>query len=380
MTRVDPNILGGAKVLALLTDAGFLAYVVGGPVRNALLGEPVSDTDIATSARPEQVIELADRAGLKVVPTGIDHGTVTVVDGGEGFEVTTFRRDVETDGRRAVVAFADTIEEDALRRDFTMNALYADAEGRVLDPLGGLPDLMARKVRFIEDPSQRIREDYLRILRFFRFFAWYGKADDGLDADGLAACADLADGLGSLSKERIGAEVLKLLAAPDPSQSVAAMDQTGVLARILPGAQSAALPVLVHLENGLAPKALRRLAVLGGQKAAEHLRLSKTDARYLATIQKAVEAMTPSHEAGYRLGAEAAKDLILVRGALFETPIEPMDLKAVQVGADAKFPLKAMDLPHLSGKELGQALKSAEAAWIAAAFRLTADDLIAQLK
>jgi len=259
MTRVTGSWLDSEDtqaVMAVLEEAGHQALAVGGCVRNALLGVAVSDVDIATDARPERVMEIAAAAGLKAVPTGIDHGTVTVVANKVGHEVTTFRRDVETDGRRATVAYADRVEEDAHRRDFTMNALYARADGTVIDPLGGLPDLRARRVRFIDDPHDRIREDYLRILRFFRFHAWYGDPAAGLDPDGLAACAELSDGMDRLSRERIGAETRKLLAAPDPAPAVAAMAQAGVLIHVLPGANPQALPVLVHLERaaGVAPE------------------------------------------------------------------------------------------------------------------------------
>ena len=218
MTRVTGAWLtdpAAQQVCRVLTDAGHQAWFVGGCVRNALLGAPVADLDLTTDARPDVVIQLATAAGLKVIPTGIDHGTVTVIVKNTHFEVTTFSRDVATDGRRAVVAFANTMVEDARRRDFTMNALYAGPDGVVVDPLGGLPDLFARRVRFIEDADQRIREDYLRILRFFRFHAWYGA--DGLDANALAACAANIDGLASLSRERVTAELFKLLAAPDPA-------------------------------------------------------------------------------------------------------------------------------------------------------------------
>ena len=196
--------------------AGHAAYAVGGCVRNAAWA-PVTDVDIATSARPDAVIAWPKAAGLRAVPTGLAHGTVTLVTGGEGFEVTTFRRDVATDGRHAEVAFSDRIEDDAARRDFTMNALYADAAGQVLDPLGGLDDLRARRLRFVGDPARRIAEDYLRILRFFRFHAQYGDPDHGLDPDGLAACATGADGLARLSAERSRANCASLLAARDPA-------------------------------------------------------------------------------------------------------------------------------------------------------------------
>ena len=202
-----------------LTGAGYRALFVGGCVRNTLLGAPVDDIDIATDALPKAVMDLTGAAGLNAIPTGIDHGTITVVSAGLPHEITTFRRDVETFGRHAVVAFSTDVSDDARRRDFTMNALYADPSGQVIDPLGGLADLQARHVRFIENADQRIREDYLRILRFFRFHAWYGDAARGLDADGLAAVAANTDGLDSLSRERVWAELRKLLAAPDPAPS-----------------------------------------------------------------------------------------------------------------------------------------------------------------
>ncbi|NJM82736.1 MAG: CCA tRNA nucleotidyltransferase, partial [Tabrizicola sp.] len=245
---------GTQALCAALEEAGFRALFVGGCVRNAIIGAMVSDIDLATDARPEEVTRIAEAAGFKVIPTGIDHGTVTIIARSVPHEVTTFRQDVETDGRRATVAFATDIAEDAGRRDFTMNALYADRQGLVIDPLSGLPDLLARRVRFVGDPERRIREDYLRILRFFRFHAQYGDPEAGLDADGLAASASLADGIGGLSRERIGHEMRKLLAAPDPAPALAAMERSGILARILPGADGRAIAPLVDLEAGEPPR------------------------------------------------------------------------------------------------------------------------------
>ncbi|MGB3406471.1 MAG: CCA tRNA nucleotidyltransferase, partial [Jannaschia sp.] len=227
---------GTQAVMAMLSQAGHQALGVGGCVRNALLRRPVADVDIATDALPRQVMDLARTAGFGAIPTGIDHGTVTVVVAGAPFEVTTFRRDVETDGRHAVVVFSRDVAEDAARRDFTMNALYARADGTVIDPLEGLADLRAGVVRFIGDPVERITEDYLRILRFFRFTAWYGDPATGLQPEGLAACAEHADGLARISAERIGQEMCKLLGAADPAPAVAAMARAGILARVLPGA------------------------------------------------------------------------------------------------------------------------------------------------
>ncbi len=201
-----------AKVFAAFAKSAAELRVVGGATRNALLGRPISDIDLATPALPEVVTEIATKAGLAVHPTGIEHGTVTVVADGVAFEVTTLRRDVETDGRRAVVAFTDDWREDAMRRDFTINAIYVAPDGTIYDPVGGLADLKDQRVRFIGDANDRIREDYLRILRFFRFTAQYGQGRP--DPDGFAACTALKAGLTQLSSERVGAEIMKLLDAP----------------------------------------------------------------------------------------------------------------------------------------------------------------------
>ena len=365
-------------VCAMLEGAGHRALFVGGTVRNALMGIAPGDIDIATDALPETVVALAKAAGLRPVPTGIEHGTVTVVAHHEGIEVTTFRRDVSTDGRRATVAFSDRIEEDAARRDFTMNALYATPEGQVIDPLDGLPDLMARRVRFVGDPHARITEDFLRILRFFRFHAWYGDTDGGLDPEGLAACAALAEGIGRLSRERVGAEVKKLLSAPDPAPSVAAMAAAGVLARALPGAEATALAPLVHLEGDRAADPIRRLAVLGGTDVADTLRLGKGEARRLAAIRDGALEGTAAAELGYRIGAADAVSAGLVRAALTGTPPPPDAEAEAARGAAAVFPVRAADLmPALSGPALGRRMKELENRWVASGFALSRDDLLA---
>lgn len=365
-------------VFAALQADGHSAFAVGGCVRNALIGVPVTDVDIATDATPETVQTLVQAAALKPVPTGIDHGTITVVSGGTGYEVTTFRADTETDGRHAVVRFSTDMTEDAARRDFTMNALYADAAGHVIDPLGGLPDLEARRVRFIGKAQDRIAEDYLRILRFFRFSAWYGDPDLGFDAEALAAIAASLDGLARLSRERIGAEVIKLLSAPDPAPAIGSMEQTGVLHAILPGSGTRGLAPLVHLEQtaNVPSDAIRRLAVLGVCDG-EGLRLSKKQQRRLEQYQSLISTSESPAELGYRHGADVACDVLLLRAALLEMPLDPDALSAARTGARQKCPVKPGDLmPDHSGAALGEKLREIEDRWVASGFLLGKTDLL----
>lgn len=366
-------------VCRMLSDAGHRALFVGGCVRNAIIGAPVTDIDIATDAWPETVIELAKDAGLRPVPTGLEHGTITVIAGGIPHEVTTFRRDVETDGRRAVVAYSTRVEDDARRRDFTMNALYADPKGQVLDPLGGLPDLMARRVRFIEDAAARIAEDYLRILRFFRFHAWYGDDVEGPDPLALAAIAEATDGLAQLSRERIGAEVRKLLSAPDPAPSVAAMRACGVLTRILPGADDRALAPLVHLEAeaGVSPDWLARLAVMVGPEAAPRLRLSRSEEVRLCLLRDGMGSPRGPGELAFRHGFEDARAILLLRAAMMAMPLHDAALVEAEAGARAEFPVRAADLmPALTGPALGRELERLKALWITSGFTLSRDNLL----
>lgn len=381
-TRVTGDWLTDPRaqaVCGMLTEAGFAAHFVGGCVRNALMDVATTDVDIATNARPDIVSNLAKKAGFNPVPTGEEHGTITVVVQGHPFEITTWRRDVETDGRRAVVAFADTLEEDARRRDFTMNALYATPEGVVVDPLGGLADLKARRVRFIDDAHDRIREDYLRILRFFRFHAWYGDDAQGFDPQALAAIAELAEGLDGLSRERVGSELRKILSAPDPAPAVVSMAQTGVLARILPGADPKALAVLVHLEGMVeAPvDPIRRLASLGGTPTKEGLRLTNKEARALDVLESHKGSALSAQVLSYRLGRAAALNVILLNSALFETDL-PRDLERdLTVGAAASFPVSAADLmPDFTGAALGAELSRLEQLWIDSGFSLSKEALL----
>ncbi len=300
------------------------ARFVGGAVRNSLMGLAVDDIDIATTLTPDQVTKALDAAGLRAVPTGIEHGTVTAIADRKPFEITTLRRDVATDGRHAEVAFTDDWAADAQRRDFTFNALYADPSGRVFDPTGeGVADARAGRVVFVGDPATRLAEDYLRVLRFFRFYAWYGQGE--ADPAALAACAEARDRLGDLSAERVQKELLKLLAAPDPRPSLRLMGQAGVLAAVLPLVQSlerAERLVAVDIEYGFSADAALRLAALwpadskAVRAAAEALRLSN------ATRDRLVQAAAPGpilssdmdpkavRRALWREGAQAFSDRV----------------------------------------------------------------------
>ncbi|MBY6044956.1 CCA tRNA nucleotidyltransferase [Phaeobacter italicus] len=373
----DPDTQHVCKVLK---DGGADVYFVGGCVRNALLGAGASDLDLCTNMRPERVIDVAGAAGIRAVPTGIDHGTVTLVHKSVPYEITTFRRDVATDGRRAVVAFSDCIKEDAARRDFTMNALYARPDGEVVDPLDGLPDLVARRVRFIGTAENRIREDYLRSLRYFRFHAWYGNADLGFDPDALSAIAGNLDGIPSLSRERVGQELVKLLAAPDPAPAIAVMRQIGLLSVILPGSDDRALAPLIHLEAGMPPDPMRRLAALGGEDPREALRLSKAQANMVQLLRTEATGPTAPAALAYMYDQSVARDAMLLRSALLEMPLPPMLETELNAGAQAVFPLTAQDLmPDLQGPALGVALKRLKSDWIASGFSLDKDTLLKRL-
>lgn len=368
------------RVMAALEAAGGpdCARFVGGCVRNALIGQPVDDVDIATTLTPGQTDQAIRAAGLKAVPTGLAHGTVTAIADHRPFEITTLRRDVSTDGRNATVAFTDDWAEDAGRRDFRLNALYADAKGRILDPTGeGVADALAGRIVFVGDPGTRIREDYLRILRFFRFFAWYGRGEP--DAAGLAACAALAPGMGRLSAERVSKELIKLLAAPDPGPAMAAMDAAGVLGRILPeGALSPAFAGMVRLSDD----PVLRLMILTPADAtvtaevSRRLRLPNRTRDRLAAAAVAGDEVDLSmtgpqvRAAVYRHGGRAVADALLRRCA--ERPDEASAAHRLRETAERweppRLPVGGRDLVRLGvppGPETGRLLKAFEAGWIA---------------
>jgi len=377
------------------------ARFVGGCVRNALLKQPISDIDIATTLTPDAVTKALVAAGLKAVSTGIDHGTVTGIAQGKPFEITTLRRDVETDGRRAVVAYTTDWAEDAQRRDFRLNALYADPSGRLYDPTaGGLADAHAGRVVFVGDAETRIREDALRILRFFRFNAWYGRGEP--DAAGLAACAALRDLIRTLSAERVSAELLKLLAAEDPRAAVRLMAQTGVLAVVLPEAQALErFERLVGIETEMlfTEDALLRLAALlpdDPAKAAvlaERLRLSNAQRdRLEAALNPAprlVSWMSPkeTRRLVYRLGAEALCDRVTLAWAASDRPATTSQWRALLPTARSwtppRFPLtgeEVMAAGVAKGPLVGEVMREVEAWWVENDFPADKLALIERLK
>lgn len=374
------------RVIAAVEQEGDRARVVGGAVRNTLIGVPVDDVDIATTAPPEVVAARATAAGLKAVPTGIEHGTVTVVSSGRPFEVTTLRADLETDGRRAVVAFTSDWAGDAARRDFTMNAVYADADGVLYDPVGGIADALAGRVRFIGDPSERIEEDYLRILRFFRFHARYGRSQ--LDAAGLEATVRLQEGIDRLSRERIGAETRKLVTATGAVPALAVMDEAGILDRMLPGGGamarfSAAVDLSARLGLPLGLEA--RLAALANDRPvlAGALRLSgREDKRIRAIIEWSSELAGHMDASTVRLAVIRAGNDVTVAALLLaavELARDPAgDL--VSLARDfhpPKSPVTAARLlaeGYVPGPALGAELRRREAAWIAAGCPTELDD------
>lgn len=380
---------GTARVLQLLNADGEEARVVGGAVRNALLKLPPGDMDIATTALPEEVVRRAKSAGIKCVPTGIDHGTITLVIDGHPYEVTTLREDTETFGRKAKVAFGRDWVRDAERRDFTMNGLSVDAKGVVHDYVGGLADVAARRVRFIGDPDQRIAEDYLRILRFFRIHAAFGEGEP--DRDGYLACIRGRAGLASLSAERVRMEMLKLLVARGASAAALAMADGGLLQALIGGvAYTGPLATMVAIERelGMPADVARRLAALtvavteDAKRVATRLRLSNAEAKALDSMGHRWWRFATKDDASarrllYRLGPERYHDRVLLAWARLGGEVNSSrwrDLAELpQRWTAPKFPLKAADFMARGVSEgplLGHVLTLAEDAWLAADFPL----------
>lgn len=400
----QPWLTGDAtkRLFAALLKGGGEARFVGGCVRNALLGAAVADIDVATTVLPDDVAARLSAAGITTVPTGIAHGTVTAIIDRTPFEITTLRRDVSTDGRRATVAFTTDWAEDAGRRDFTFNALYATPDGAVIDLTGGLDDLKARKVRFIGEAKQRIAEDYLRILRFFRFHAWYGKGE--MDPAGLSACAEARDGIATLSGERIHDELLKLLAAPDPVPVLRAMAATGIMGEVLPGALDIErLARLVELEETHlfreADPLLRLAALIAGgpperrQGLARRLRFSNAESARLVAIDRSdvkiisYLSIREVRRALYRLSPDAFKDKVMLGWAADRKQSNAPQWRALLALADSwqrpEMPLTghevlAAGVPN--GPDVGRVMAEVEDWWIDSDFTDDKFSIIERLK
>ncbi len=378
-----------ARLLEVLDRDGEEARVVGGAVRNALLGEPFHEVDVATTAVPDVVVKRVTMAGFKPVPTGIEHGTITVVIDRQPFEVTTLRQDVETYGRHAKVAFGRDWKTDAERRDFTMNALSATRDGTVYDYTGGFADLATRRVRFIGDPKKRIEEDYLRILRFFRFHAAYSNGGHPY-AEGLAACIAGREGLDQLSRERVRMEVMKLIVVPHAVPTLITMADTGLLLRVLGGASylgSFENMVKVEAAIGQAADPVQRLGALGvwvaedAERLTQKLRLHNAEQERLISMAEGWRRISPergeaaAHTLIYRLGPQAFTDHALLGWARSAASASDANWHAMTTmpkrWTAPVFPLKAADFIKRGidkGPALGVALRAAENAWIAAGF------------
>ncbi|MGH0001450.1 CCA tRNA nucleotidyltransferase [Pseudovibrio ascidiaceicola] len=382
------------RAFDVLEQDGDVARAVGGTVRNSLLGEVVDDVDIACTALPDVVLARAEAAGVRAIPTGVDHGTVTLVIDRQPIEVTCLREDVETHGRHATVKFGRDWTKDAERRDFTINALYVDRHGELFDPLGGLEDCLNRHLRFIGDARARIREDYLRILRFFRFFATYGQGE--INADGYAACVELKDGLSHLSKERITKEVLRTLSAPRALDSLLLMEQGGILQLILGDeAASSRLARLLDLED--LPEAARqpvlRLGGVAGPQVAELLRLSNAQKKQIEVAADIAEVLHSRGQSKQELkallvahGTDAVVDGVLTAwmNDVVQNEAELRELLAfAQNWEIPSFPLTgkmmiAGGIP--AGPDMGKAMRLAQQVWADADYQQSAERLLEQVK
>lgn len=385
------HLKGASEVMSALTADGGDARFVGGAVRDAVLGRVVKDVDIATPLPPEDVVERLQKAQIKAIPTGIDHGTVTAVCHGRPFEITTLRHDVETDGRRAKVAFTQDWEADAARRDFTMNALYADEDGRVYDFFNGVADAKAGRIRFIGNALERIQEDALRILRFFRFQATYGQGAP--DEEGLQACIDRRLSLKGLSRERIRDELFRLLSADDPVDIFALMLDHGILDGVVPEERD--LDALIHLvalerEFDHADPLRRTVALLPKDintvwDVCKRLKLSNKDVKRAKALVPGGTVVSPdmgealTKAAIYYLGSDVFRDRLLLASRKGDDLKMQFDL--ARNWSPPKFPVNGRDILSqglVDGPDVGAMLRRLEALWVESGFEMTRDQLLKQ--
>lgn len=375
---------------------------VGGCVRNALWGEPVTDTDLAVALEPNEVMSALKSAGIRYIETGVAHGTVTAIIQGKPYEITSLRQDIETDGRHAVVTFTEDWAQDAQRRDLTFNALYANEEGRIFDPTGqGLEDLKARRLHFVGKADERVKEDYLRILRFFRFLAWYG-GDSKVDAASLKACRENRSGIKGLSAERVWSEIKKLLLARDPSRALHIMLTNDILELVLPEANNVdGIDRLLTLETreNLDPDPLLRLMAMSAREPLQmallckRLKMSGAETKRLRNWAEDSEALSldlserDRKAALYRAGKQTILDRTLLRAAGESDPIKSAHwMSFANLASDwerPEFPLSGKDLKAAgveTGPRMGKALQALEALWVRSGFTAEKEKLLTALK
>ena len=369
------------KLSKLYKNFGYQVLFVGGCVRNTILKMPVTDIDLATDAQPEEIIKIAKENNIRFVPTGLVHGTITLIIDNTHYQITTFRTDFDHDGRYAKVEFTESLLLDASRRDLTINALYCNHVGEVIDPLNGLDDIKKQKIKFIGNPNERIKEDNLRILRFFRFQAIYGNKNLEIDSIALEACHNHKSKLAALSKERITSELRKILSAPNPLEVMIKMNETGVLNELFQNVSIDSLEAYLKTEEKFKINInwLGRLLSLQVTQEEESLKLTRCEFKFLKQTKSAIENQIHVLEFSYYNGVENGKIYSILQNFRHNIILSKNLLNQINSLATKKFPITAKDLmPEISGKKLGEALRSLEDRWIKSNFTLSKRELLAE--
>jgi len=369
------------KLSKLYKNFGYQVLFVGGCVRNTILKMPVTDIDLATDAQPEEIIKIAKENNIRFVPTGLAHGTITLIIDNKNYQITTFRTDFDHDGRYAKVEFTESLLLDASRRDLTINALYCNHVGEVIDPLNGLDDIKKQKIKFIGNPNERIKEDNLRILRFFRFQAIYGNKNLEIDSIALEACHNHKSKLAALSKERITSELRKILSAPNPLEVIIKMNETGVLNELFQKVSIDSLEAYLKTEKKFKINInwLGRLLSLQVTQEEERLKLTRCEFKFLKQTKSAIENQIHVLEFSYYNGVENGKIYSILQNFRHNIILSKNLLNQINSLATKKFPITAKDLmPEISGKKLGEALRSLEDRWIKSNFTLSKKELLVE--
>ena len=369
------------KLSKLYKSFGYQVLFVGGCVRNTILKMPVTDIDLATDAQPEEIIKIAKENNIRFVPTGLAHGTITLIIDNKNYQITTFRTDFDHDGRYAKVEFTESLLLDASRRDLTINALYCNHVGEVIDPLNGLDDIKKQKIKFIGNPNERIKEDNLRILRFFRFQAIYGNKNLEIDSIALEACHNHKSKLAALSKERITSELRKILSAPNPLEVIIKMNETGVLNELFQKVSIDSLEAYLKTEEKFKINInwLGRLLSLQVTQKEESLKLTRCEFKFLKQTKSAIENQIHVLEFSYYNGVENGKIYSILQNFRHNIILSKNLLNQINSLATKKFPITAKDLmPEIRGKKLGEALRSLEDRWIKSNFTLSKKELLAE--